>query len=39
MDWQKYLPFSDVAGFVRFAIGVVVILLVLKYTGTKKFVS
>lgn len=39
MDWKTYAPFTDVSGFIRLAIGVAIILLVLKLTGLKRYVA
>ncbi len=39
MNWSDYAPFTDAKSFVRVALGVVIILLVLKYTGARKFVA
>jgi len=39
MNWQELIPFSDWKSAVRVIVGVVVVLLLLKVTGTKKYVS
>jgi len=30
-NWQEWVPFSDLKSFVRFGIGVVIILLVVRF--------
>lgn len=35
----EWLPFSDLKGFVRVAIGVVAVLFLLRVTGLRKFVA
>jgi hypothetical protein len=37
--WQDYAPFSDAKSFVRVVLGVVIVLLVLRFTGLKKYVT
>lgn len=37
--WQEYAPFTDAKGFVRIVVGVVIVLLVLRLTGLKKYVA
>ena len=39
MTWTDYAPFTDVKGFVRLLIGVTIVLLVLKFTGARRFVA
>jgi hypothetical protein len=35
----EWLPFNDVKSFAKFAIGTVIVLLALKYSGTRKYVA
>jgi hypothetical protein len=37
-DWKSWLPFADLQGFVRLAIGVVLILLAIRIFGARKLV-
>ncbi len=36
---KEWLPFVDLKSFVKFAIGVAIVLLVLKYSGARKYVA
>jgi hypothetical protein len=37
--WQEYAPFTDAKTFVRVVLGVVIVLLVLRLTGLRKYVA
>ena len=37
-DWKAWLPFADLQGFVRLALGVVVILVAIRLFGARKLV-
>lgn len=30
-NWQEWVPFADLKGFVRFALGVIIILMVIRF--------
>lgn len=37
MKWEDYAPFTDAKSAIRLTLGVVIVLLVLKLTGLKKY--
>lgn len=38
MNWQDFVPFTDIKGLIRFTVGVAIVLLIVKVTGLKKYV-
>jgi len=38
-DWKLWAPFSDLQGFVRVVLGVVIVLFLLRISGLRKFVA